>query len=290
MAGLKGYRAYTGAQDLIAGQLGLIRSAGNPNRLAMFSILAIAGLWYLTGSFRMAWARVVVRVPSIVVLALAVLMTASRSGLLGLGVCVAVIVWDEGFNIAKLFSIGAAVLLLAMVAIQFVPEKSLERITNLPFTQAGETGEGASSLENRAYTWTVGLDLFRENPILGVGIGNWALVRFIEDPGHSAGSPHSSYLLALVEGGLLGLAGFLGLLWCTWRNIRFAEPYVTHPDSPLAHIAWVLKGVKTSLLVLVFFSMFADLWQLVILFWLVGLGIVLRRLVEQAELEEPLAY
>jgi hypothetical protein len=39
----------------------------------------------------------------------------------------------------------------------------------------------------------------------------------------------------------------------------------------------------------VFFSLFADLWQLVILFWLVGLGIVMRRLVEQTAFEQSLA-
>ena len=276
--GLKGYRAYTGAESLVAGEVGLIRSAGNPNRLAMFAILGIAGLWYLMQALRIAALRLII-IPVIGVLALAVFMTASRSGLLGLGVCAAAIVWDQGIDIPKMLSFGLALGLLAVVAIQMVPEKSLERITNLPFTQGGETGEGAGSLENRAYTWGVGLDLFIEHPIIGIGMGNWALVRFINDPGHSAGSPHSSYLLALVEGGILGTGGFLALIWRAWRNIRFAEPYVTQPGSPLANLTWVLKGIKASILVLVFFSMFADLWQLVILFWLVGTSIVFERVV-----------
>lgn len=289
-AGLHGYRAAVVSQDFVAGQVGLIRSAGNPNRLAMFAILAIAGLWYLLQSFRARWLSMMVGVPVLVVLALAVLMTASRSGLLGLCVCIAAIVWDEGLNLSKLLGIGLAVLLLLIVAVQFVPEKSLERITNLPFTQAGETGEGSGSLENRAYTWTIAAELFPKNPIFGIGMGNWAVVRFINDPGHLSGSAHNSYLLALVEGGVLGLGGFLALMWCAWRNLRFAEPYVSRPGSPLVGTRWVLKGAKASLLVLVFFSMFADLWQLVILFWLVGVSIVLRRMVEQALVEEPLAY
>lgn len=285
--GLKGYRAYTG--EVVSGNVGLIRSAGNPNRLAMFAILGIAGLWYLLQSFRPGWLLLLIGVQACVILALAVITTASRSGLLGLGVCIAAIVWDEGPDIRKLFNVGLGALVLVMVAIQIVPQKALERITNLPFTQAGETGAGAASLERRAYTWTVGFDLFRENPILGIGMGNWALVRFINDPSHSAGSAHNSYLLALIEGGLLGLSGYLALLWCAWRNLRFAEPYVTRPGSPFAHIAWVLKGAKASLLVLIFFSMFADLWELVILFWLVSISIVLSRFVEQAMLEEALA-
>ena len=41
---------------------------------------------------------------------------------------------------------------------------------------------------------------------------------------------------------------------------------------------------------LIFFSIFADLWQLVILFWLVGISIVVRRMVEQTLEQEAFAY
>jgi len=270
--GLYGYRATT--------QAGVIASAFNPNRLAMFSILAIAGLWYLMQTLRIPGLSVLVT-PIIGVLALCVFMTASRSGLMGLGVCAAAIVWDEGIDLRKVLSFGMAGVLLMTLLIQFVPEKSWERITNLPFT--GESSElGSSSVERRQYTWEIAIDLFRENPVLGVGIGNWELARFLRDPTHSTGAPHSSYLLALVEGGVFCLAGFLALLWRTWRNLRIAEYYATDPESPLADLAWVVKAAKVSLLVLVFFSLFADLWQLVILFWLVGLSIVMRRLVEES--------
>jgi len=177
-----------------------------------------------------------------------------------------------------------------VVVFQFVPEKSLDRITNLPGTEAGETGEGSNSSENRAYTWHLSIDLFQHNPILGVGMGNWQLFRFLNDPAHAAGSPHSSYLLALVEGGLVGLSGFLGLFWFTWINFRFAGRYILHRESALSSLRWILRSAIASFYVLVFFSLFADLWQLVILFWLVGLSIVLRRLVEQDIAAQAAAY
>jgi len=286
--GLKGYRAYTGATDLVAGQAGIIRSAGNPNRLAMFAILAIAGLWYYMQTMRRPALRVVI-VPLLVMLALAVFMTASRSGLLGLGTCAAAILIDEGIDLRKMLTVTLMSLMLVVVVFQFVPEKSLERITNLPGTQAGETGEGSGSLENRAYTWGLAIDLFQHNPILGVGMGNWQLFRFLNDPSHAAGSPHSSYLLTLVEGGILGLGGFLALLWCTWRNFRYAERQLPYAGYELARLSWILRSAKASFIVLVFFSLFADLWQLVILFWLVGLSIVIRRLIEQSADAEALA-
>ena len=279
--GMYGYRATTlGAA---------IASAYNPNRLAMFAILAIAGLWFLMQSLRIPALRLLI-IPTLVVLALAVFMTASRSGLLGLGVCVLAIVIDQGLNLRQLLTFALAGVMLLSLVLRLVPEKSLERMTNLPFTQSAEAGVGSGSLERRGYTWEIGFKMFEDSPILGVGAGGWELTRFTKDPTHSTGAAHNSYLLASVEGGIFGLLAFVVLLWRTWRNLRVAEQYLVDPEFPLADLMWIVKGAKVSLLVLVFFSAFADLWQLVILFWLVGLGVVLRRLVEKAALEETLAY
>ena len=275
-AGAYGYRATTGGE--------FIYEAINPNRLAMFAILAIAGLWYNMRRMRTGLNYLIV--PVIVVLAFTVLLTASRSGLLGLLVCALAITIDERFGFRTLFNFGLALLLLMTMAIQFVPEKNLERITNLPGTTAA-SDLGSGSVERRQYVWGIAYELFLQSPIVGVGMGNWDVARFLHDPKRSTGSPHSSYLLALVEGGIFALALMLYLLWCTWDNLRWAERYLVDPRFPLASLAWVVKAAKASLLVLIFFSLFADLWQLVILFWLVGLSIVIRRMVEQVLAGKP---
>lgn len=286
--GLKGYRAFTGAEELVAGQVGLIRAAGNPNRLAMFAVLAIGGLWYLMQSMRSLTARVII-IPLLVTLALAVFLTASRSGLVGLVLCTAVIVIDGGLDVRKIFTVVLAGLLLAVVAIQFVPERNLERILNLPGTQEADVGEGEASLERRQYSWVMAWELFKENPILGVGMGNWAVVRFIRDPARSAGSPHNSFLLALVEGGPLVLIGFCLILWYTWRDIKVAEYYVRLPEFPLAYLTWIVKATKVSLIVFIFFALVADLFNLVLLYMLIGFAVTMRRIVEQTARGEVLA-
>jgi O-antigen ligase len=266
---------------------GVIAAAMNPNRLAMFAIIAIAGLWYLMRSLRTPVFSILV-FPCIAVLGLAVFMTGSRSGLLGLGVCGAAIIIKERLNLTQLLGLGLAGVLVLVLALQLVPQKTFQRITNLPFTQAGETGLGAGSFQRREYGWKIALEMFKEHPFIGVGVGNWALSRYLIDPERSTGAPHSSYVLALVEGGLLSLIAFLYLLWCTWRNFRSVEEYVSEPGSPLASLSWVVHSAEVNLLVLVFFSLFADLWQFVIMFWLIGLSIVIRRLAEQRALEEAL--
>ena len=278
--GLYGYRAVAG---------GVIASAANPNRLAMFAILAIAELYYLTTWIQIPGIVIMVS-PLVGVLGLCVFMTASRSGLLGLVVCCIAIIVEEGFSLQKLLGYALTVALVMVLVFQFTPTKTLERITNLPFTTGGSEGLGSTSLDRRAYNWEQAFEMFEKNPFLGVGIGNWELARFLQDPTHETGAPHSSYLLALSEGGIFCLMGYLLLLWLTWRNIGFAERHMEDPNFPYAkNMKWVVKSTKTDFIVLIFFSAFADLWQLVILYWLVGISIVLRRMVEQVLLEEQSA-
>ncbi len=278
--GLYGYRA--GSAESV------ISSAYNPNRLAMFAIIAIGGLWYFMQSLDRPVLRILI-LPTLVGLALTVIMTASRSGLLGLGVAVIYIIIDQRVSLNTLLTMALGAFLLIIVSFQLVPERTLGRLTTLPGTAAAESGEGSGSLERRQYTWGIAFDVARENPFLGVGMGNWELARFMKDPTQSTAAPHSSYLLALVEGGIFCLAGFLVLLWQTWRNFRVCDVTMRDPTFPLADLLWIVKSCEVSFFVLVFFSLFADLWQLVILFWLVGLGIVMRRLVEQTAFEQSLA-
>ncbi len=272
--GLHGYRAVSS----------VIAAAANPNRLAMFAIIPIAGLWYLMRSMGNRLLSLVI-LPTIAILVLAVFMSGSRSGLLGLGVCGLAILIDERLKLTQMLGLALIGALGLVMVVQFVPQKTLDRITNLPFTQSGDTGLGSGSLERRQYGWKIGMEMWEKHPFIGIGIGNWELMRFLTDPERVTAAPHSSYILALVEGGLVCLSGFLLLLWQTWRNFRYSELYISRPGSPLASLNWVVKSAKVALLVLVFFSLFADLWQLVIVFWLVGLGIVFRRMIDQLAIE-----
>ena len=288
--GLRGYRAFTGAEELVAGQAGLIRAAGNPNRLAMFAVIAISGLWFLIQSLRVPFARLI-GVVAIVLLSLAVFLAASRSGLIGLALCGFLIVADSGLSVRKLATIVLGGLLLGVLVVQFVPERSLERITNIPVVGSEVSDEGEASIERRSYAWEIAYSLWKENPpLLGVGMGNWSVARFLNDPARSAGAPHNSHLLALIEGGPIVMIAFMLLLWRTYRNLRVSEHYVTMPHFPLAELAWVVKAARISLIVFIFFTLVADLYNLVLLYMLVGFGIVIRRQVEAVVQRESLSY
>jgi hypothetical protein len=68
-----------------------------------------------------------------------------------------------------------------------------------------------------------------------------------------------------------------------------AEYYVRLPDFPLAYLTWIVKATKVSLIVFVFFAAVADLFNLVLLFMLIGFAVSLRRIVEQTARGEVLA-
>jgi len=82
----------------------------------------------------------------------------------------------------------------------------------------------------------------------------------------------------MAEGGVVCLLAFLALFWGTWNNFKVAESLL--PRGRLRDLDWVVKGARVGLITLVVFSLFADLWQSIVLFWLVGLGIALRRYAE----------
>ncbi|MBI4514413.1 MAG: O-antigen ligase family protein [Deltaproteobacteria bacterium] len=268
--GLYGYRAST--------FIWIIAASGNPNRLAMFSIISMGALWYLSQQVYSRVGRALL-IATIVALVLAVFMAASRSGLLALSACVLFILADEGASPRRVLGLVAAGVLAVVLVLQFVPEKSLERATTLPGTERAETGVGSGSLERRRYTLSVGYEIVSENVLLGVGVGNWEITRFLRDPGRYTAPPHNSYLLAMAEGGLFCLLGFVGLFWRTWGNLSTARRLLP-PPRQLRDINWMVSGARVGLIAVVVFSMFADLWQAIPLFWLVGLGVTMRRYAE----------
>ena len=264
-----GYRAGSAAA--------LIRQAWNPNRLALFAIIAIGALWYALQNMHNPLFRAGI-IAVVLVLILGVVMTASRSGLLGLLTCMGFIAVEQGLSLRRLFGMMLVGTLALILVLQLVPEKSLERIGNLPGTGGTSSDIGTGSLERRQYGFEIGLEIVSENVLLGVGAGNWDITRFLHDPTGSTAAPHNSYLQGMAEGGLFCVLAFLGLFWGTWDNFRVAWSLL--PQGRLRDLGWIVKGARVGLITLVVFSMFADLWQSIVLFWLVGLGIALRRYAE----------
>jgi len=148
-----------------------------------------------------------------------------------------------------------------------LPPRMQERILNLnPFATSAE---GSQSTEFRYATIQNSFDIIADHPILGVGLGNF---RWVHKYTHGRFKPpHNSYVWALAEGGVPLLLAFLGLFYALWRRLgSLRQAYEHHPVIP-----FFPNWLRIYILLLLFFSFFADVWIEEHVFLLVGATILL---------------
>lgn len=160
-----------------------------------------------------------------------IVQTASRGGLIALAVGVIAIVGS--LPIRKLLPVivgGAFVLPLSW---PLLPETFRERIGTL---SSLNEDYNVTSTEGRLQIWQRGIGHVARHPLTGVGVSNYPVVegRWHDEQGTVGqwGTAHNSYLLAFVEGGLLGGGLFVALVViCTreafayykWKRINMNE-------------------------------------------------------------------
>jgi hypothetical protein len=255
-----------------AGGLAVLLSASqNPNRLALFCTLAIIFIWEYGLIHRV---RRWLSAAAIGLLVLTVFLSASRGGVVGLLFAAALLFVRRREGARGLVYGGVALMIGSMLISQVVPPETFERLTNVPgITQDSESGEGGGSIRRRVYTYGVAVDVWTQAPILGVGLGNWKFIRFKTDPLFSAASPHNAYLKALAEGGVVTLGLYLMLFFVTVRGLsQILENRAVMQRVERDGMAWVISATRVCFLSFMVFSLFADLWELVFFYLLVGLG------------------
>jgi len=244
--------------------------AENSNRLAYICIFTTALLWfYRTHGPPARWKAFTL--PLLFFFPLNALSAGSRSGLLQLCLLTALIVkeqerWALTKQIRTFFLIGA----VALLAFAFIPETLFERLFN--FETSGPTEAGVDSLRNRISTDRVALMMGLDNPVLGVGIGNFVWVKQSFYHLGRGSNPHNSYLWALTGGGIGVLVLYLLLFVVTYRMLRQLE------RSGPPELLWLVKGMKVNLLLFLVFSFFADFWLSDFLYFLIETTVCITNL------------
>ncbi|MCC6767263.1 MAG: O-antigen ligase family protein [Deltaproteobacteria bacterium] len=247
----------------------------NSNRLAFLCLMQAAFWWYLGQTQKSPAVRLVIY-GVIGSLVLTVLLTASRSGFLGLGVLLYLLTRERGAMRGGRIKVILLAFLMVGMMLTIVPQENLDRIANLnPFAQGRGGNLGTHSTERRVETVGLGWDIFLEYPIFGIGLGNFREVarQVYNDPFYRP--PHNSYIWALSEGGIFCFALFLLLYWVTLRDIRWIQ---RSPATP-SDLRWIAAALEPSLVLLLFYSFFADMWLNPITYILVVLTVVFKRYV-----------
>lgn len=214
-----------GTSVSVAGTLGALQRAGsvagearfaatgyNPNELGITLVLAIPVAWYLSLSTRdrvLSWGCRLL-LPAII---LAIVATGSRGA--AITMCAAVLVIPLTFRRVKTTTVAAAGLLLMLIVHlgwDMIPQSTIARLGTAPEEiQTGRFG-------GRGEIWLAGLEVFLNNPVLGVGAGGFASA--VAPILGSARSPHNSYLDLLVEQGIVGSLLLIAMMSYAWRRAQ----------------------------------------------------------------------
>jgi O-antigen ligase len=186
----------------------------------------------------------------------AVFLTLSRGGLMALAAALiaAIVMAGRRRRGAALVVAACAVLATVIYFGAFASVEARDRVLEV------EGGSGRTDI------WTVGWRMVEDNPLRGVGAGNFSIssIHYLLEPGalprddlivDEAKVVHNTYLHVLSELGLVGLTLFLGViafsLWCASRAVACAS---RAGDRQLEVLARALVVALVGLLVADFFG------------------------------------
>ena len=250
----------------------LVNWADNANRFAFGLLLGIAFFYDLSISTKQRWVKGAAVVGTLV-LRPTILLSASRSGFMGmlmLGLMVMLGMFGGASERSRRATLSGLLLAVAVGLVTYftvLPPRMQERILNLnPFATSEE---GSQSTEFRYATIQNSFDIIAEHPIMGVGLGNF---RWVHKHTHGRFKPpHNSYVWALAEGGVPLLLAFLALFYALWRRLgTLREAYADHPVIP-----FFPNFLRVYIILVLFFSFFADVWIEEHVFLLIGATILM---------------
>ncbi len=127
-----------------------------------------------------------------------------------------------------------------------LPQKVKDRI-NMTTNQYGELDV---SSEMRIIIWEQSLNLFKDSPVLGIGLKTFKYMGF------ALGDTHNIYVKFLVEQGIIGFLLFLILIW---KMFRLGWQLYKNGDDPPAKALGL--GFAICIVVLLVNNMFGDRWS-----------------------------
>lgn len=184
--------------------------ATNANQAARYFVIALVFFYYLRTKTSSPFKKLIFLI-GIFITFIGVFFTVSRSGILLL---------FGAFGLILIFQprvknkVGAIILLVAgLLVVSFFSDSIFRIIRDIfPAIQ-----EGTDTVGLRYNLWRAGWRMWLENPLGGVGIGQynrnlWRYMADMQGPTRGSASSHNTYVQVLSETGLVGLFAFMGML------------------------------------------------------------------------------
>lgn len=253
---------------------GISLTSGHPNAVAAITVLSLPFLWFLwrvrdtfTSTWPTFWRR---SFPLGLViygyLALSsVVMTNSRSGMLGIVVFVVLTALSLGHGRKVLVGAVFGSLLLAVTWIA-MPEASKTRLQSSWDPSVG--GDSARiSAEGRTVGLKQGMEMFRRFPVTGVGPANFQPYRISHLDGTNLVA-HNTVAAVLGETGLVGGLAFLVFISGVFVNCRRTKQLAAQqPAVDVQVMKELAVACRNSLVLILFVGMFGDAQRTMELYW-----------------------
>ena len=216
-------------------------------------------------------------------------MTFSRGGFIGLAaVCIYCLIRSP----RKLVS-AVLVTLLIFSVLQYAPEKYWDRIQSI------QKGSSDSTGESRVFLWKLGLDIFLDNPVIGIGQGNFpfrsreyeiaaGFEEGLDGTSRSGKVAHSLYITLLSELGLIGALLFFAMLYSNYKDTFSIRNALRGPaDSAVSgrgktRLLYLSYALEASLIGYLASGIFITVTYYPNFWLLTGFIVSMRRITERA--------
>lgn len=273
------FHLYIAAMSISAGGTGVGSFLGDENDLALALNMAMPYAYFLALSPHASRKFRLFAVVVVIVLISAVVVTESRGGFIGLMASVFGILMftrNRIRNFLALIIIGASVYM-------FLPETYLGEMESIQDDQD-------LTRKDRLYSWRRGWEMFVDNPILGVGSGNypWRVEEYelksIEyDPRlgrlHGGRVAHSLYFTLLPEFGIVGTLIYCLIAWKLIRKllrISSYQKYIDPRDTRRQELALLSRAMAASMVAFFACGAFISVLFYQHLWYLIGFAIALE--------------
>ncbi len=188
----------------------------------------------------------------------AILYTYSRGGFLSL--CVAGVIMAVQYKLRPVTILIGVTLFFVMS--QFLPANYKDRILTLSYFLPQSSSQlEDDSIRGRTSANLAAWEMFKDYPLTGVGISNYATLYFayarplgLDTTAADAEQPHNLYFQILAERGLIGFSVFIIIMFITFRNLYRSKKIFE--DKQLFDLAGISSALIVSMIIYMFSSTF----------------------------------
>lgn len=242
---------------------------GNPNHFGLNLIIVTTFLCYFALTFRLSKVQNTILMFTVFGLLISIASTFSRAAIIAVAVLICILSWQYR---RKIWPVALLCALLIAIII-FIPPEMVDRMTVIM------NPEQDPSLRWRLKLYLGAIDLIQQNPITGIGLGNF-LPLSVNYIGRYL-VVHNSFLELWAECGFIALAAFVALFWSSNKMLR--QTIFNYSKSNNKMMIVIAMTLKTLLVPFAISAMFNSIQSYNILWSIFAFATVLFRLSKEDE-------